>query len=59
MTPQLKRLIKPLITPAAAIRMTSQHLSGVATTNSTLGMLWWASYWQVWTDVMFPTGRNK
>ena len=59
MTPQLKRLIKPLITPAAAIRMTSQHLSGVATTNSTLGMLWWTSYWQVLTDVMFPKGGAK
>ena len=59
MTPQFKRLIKPKITPAAAIRMTSQHLSGVATTNSTLGLLWWSSYWQVWTDVMFPKGGAK
>lgn len=55
---KLMRALRPKITPHAAARMFLQHATGVAVTTATLGMVWWKSYLQVWTDVMFPEGRK-
>lgn len=56
--PALMRALCPKITPQAAMRMHSQYLNGIAVTTSTLGMLWWTTYWQTWTDVMYPRGAQ-
>ena len=54
----LKRALMPKITPQAAARMYSQHLTGVAVTTMTLGTLWWTTYMETWSRVMFPEGRE-
>ena len=53
---ELMRALRPKITPQAAGRMYLQHMTGIAVTTGTLGMLWWQAYLQTWTDVMFPRG---
>lgn len=57
--PDLMRVLRPKITPQAAARQYMNHMTGIAVTNATLGMLWWKSFFQVWTDAMFPEGRSK
>ena len=59
MDAELMRALRPKITPDAAVRMYMQHCTKIAVTASTLGMLWWQSYMQTWTDVMFPEGRRE
>lgn len=54
----LMRALCPKITPQAAGRMYLKHMTGIAVTTGTLGMLWWQAYWQTFTDVMFPAGAK-
>lgn len=58
MDAELMRALKPKITPQAALRMYQQHVTGIAVTTSTLSMLWWTTYFEVWSSVMFPEGRR-
>lgn len=53
---KLMRALCPKITPQAAGRMCVQHMTSIAVTTGTLGLLWWQAYWQTFTDVMFPRG---
>lgn len=55
---ELMRALCPKITPNAAARMYMQHATSIAVTTGTLSMLWWKSYWQTCTDVMFPKGAK-
>lgn len=52
----LMRALHPKITPQAAMRMHNQYVTGVAVTTATAGILWWTTFWQVWTDVYAPAG---
>ena len=57
MTPELQRILRPKITLKTAVRMHAEYLTGIAITNSTLGMLWWRTYFEVWVEVMAPGHR--
>ena len=59
MSPELMRVLRPKITLKAAIRMHTEYLTRIAITSSTLGMLWWQTYFEVWAEVMDPTGAGK
>jgi hypothetical protein len=54
----LMRVLRPKITPDAAVRMHMQYMTGAAVTTMTLGMLWWGAYWETWARVMYPEGRK-
>lgn len=54
----LMRALRPKITPRAAMRMHGQYLTGVAITTATLGTLWWTTYFETWSAVMFPEGSK-
>lgn len=58
MDAQLMRALRPKITPAAAIRMHGQHMTAIAVTTMTFGTAWWTTFWEVWTQVMFPEGKR-
>jgi len=58
MNAEIARALSPKITPQAAARMHGQYLTGVAVTTLTLGTLWWTSFVETWTDVMFPGGAK-
>lgn len=56
MDAELKRALMPKITPQAALRMYLQNVTSIATTNLTLGMVWTATFMEVWQSVMYPDG---
>lgn len=58
MDAKLMRVLKPKITPQAAMRMHSEYMTGIAVTTMTLGTLWWTSFFETWSLVMFPEGRE-
>ncbi len=55
---ELMRALRPKITPQAAGRMYMQHMTGIAATTGTLGVLWWQAYWKTMADVLFPQGAK-
>lgn len=58
MDAQLMRALKPKITPQAAWRMYSQHMTGIAVTTMTFGTAWWTAFMETWAKVMFHDGKE-
>lgn len=58
MNPELMRALKPKITPAALVRRHVEAATNVAATTFSLGLTWWAAYWDAWGRVMWPGERK-